>query len=206
MKKNIMMKIASVLLIAVLLTTCVISGTFAKYTSTTDATDGARVAKWGWGTTAISLDLFDAIYDGNTDKSVEAANGTDNLVAPGTTKTYVVKFNPDNSFKPEVAYNLNYEATGTIGDNLKDQLVFSVIAGTNTVLTSGTFDDMKAAISGLDKDYAPNADSNLDITITWTWAFEDGSDVADTALGEGAEACELTITITATQLDTYVAP
>ena len=47
MKRNKMMRIASVLLVAVLLSTCVISGTFAKYTTSNSATDSARVAKWG---------------------------------------------------------------------------------------------------------------------------------------------------------------
>ena len=44
MKTNKMMRIASVLLVAVLLTTCVISGTFAKYTTTVSATSTANVA------------------------------------------------------------------------------------------------------------------------------------------------------------------
>ena len=43
MKKNTMMRIASVLLVAVLLSTCAISGTFAKYTSQyTGSADRAR--------------------------------------------------------------------------------------------------------------------------------------------------------------------
>ena len=46
MKKNKMMRIASVLLVAVLLSTCAISGTFAKYTSEATATATATVAKW----------------------------------------------------------------------------------------------------------------------------------------------------------------
>ena len=47
MKKNKMMRIASVLLVAVLISTCAISGTFAKYVTRAEGTDTARVAKWG---------------------------------------------------------------------------------------------------------------------------------------------------------------
>ena len=47
MKKNKMMRLASAVLVCTLLTTSVISGTFAKYTSTSSASDNARVAKWG---------------------------------------------------------------------------------------------------------------------------------------------------------------
>lgn len=47
MKKNIMMRLSAVLLVAVLLTTCVISGTWAKYTKTGAADETARVAAFG---------------------------------------------------------------------------------------------------------------------------------------------------------------
>ena len=47
MKKNKVMRFASLLLIATLLTTSVISGTFAKYTTSDSAQDTARVAKFG---------------------------------------------------------------------------------------------------------------------------------------------------------------
>ena len=65
MKKNTMMRLAAVLLVGVLLTTSVIGGTFAKYTTSDDATDTARVAKWG---VTINLgakknDMFDIEYD-----------------------------------------------------------------------------------------------------------------------------------------------
>ena len=46
MKKNKMMRIASALLVAVILTTCAISGTFAKYVTSTPGSDSARVAKF----------------------------------------------------------------------------------------------------------------------------------------------------------------
>ena len=58
MKKNIMMRLSALLLVAVLLTTCVISGTFAKYVTTGTATDSARVAKWGVTVEAKLDDLF----------------------------------------------------------------------------------------------------------------------------------------------------
>ncbi|MFR0985955.1 MAG: hypothetical protein ACLSFZ_04975 [Frisingicoccus sp.] len=45
MKKNRMMRLASSLLVLTLLTTCVISGTFAKYTTQAGGSDTARVAK-----------------------------------------------------------------------------------------------------------------------------------------------------------------
>ena len=46
MKKNKRMRTASGLMIAALLTTSMISGTFAKYTTADAAQDSARAAKW----------------------------------------------------------------------------------------------------------------------------------------------------------------
>ena len=43
MKKNVMMRVASALLVAVLLSTCTISGTFAKYVTTSSGNDNAEV-------------------------------------------------------------------------------------------------------------------------------------------------------------------
>lgn len=47
-KKNIFLRIASGMAVAALLSTCVVSTTFAKYTTSTKAEDSARVAYWGF--------------------------------------------------------------------------------------------------------------------------------------------------------------
>ena len=87
MKKNVMMRVASALLVAVLMTTSVISGTFAKYVTADDAQDSARVAKWG---VQVSVDgtLFDDTYidapSEDADTITVKSSNTDKLVAPGT--------------------------------------------------------------------------------------------------------------------------
>ena len=47
MKKNMMMRLSIFLVLGILLTTCVISGTFAKYTTSNNGSDSAKVAAWG---------------------------------------------------------------------------------------------------------------------------------------------------------------
>ena len=87
------MRTASGLMIAALLTTSMISGTFAKYTTADAAQDSARAAKWGVNL-GISGSLYGDAYAGadsntivsNTDSSVtvkSSAAGTD-VIAPGT--------------------------------------------------------------------------------------------------------------------------
>ena len=62
MKKNVMMRVASIMLVLVLMTSSVISGTFAKYVTDGQATDKARVAKFGVSVTGKS-DMFDTTYN-----------------------------------------------------------------------------------------------------------------------------------------------
>ena len=64
MKKNKMMRLASGLLVAVLLTTSMISGTFAKYVTTESGSDSTRVAKWDIDFTEEDKKNADVHYDG----------------------------------------------------------------------------------------------------------------------------------------------
>lgn len=119
MKKNRMMRAASAMLLAVLLTTCAISGTFAKYTTTAEANDSARVAKWGI-TAEVTGNAFSNSYE--ADNKVTLRNGTTlqtsvqsddnaNVVAPGTSGTFATVELDGN---PEVAVNIEHEAHMTL--------------------------------------------------------------------------------------------
>ena len=108
MKKNTMMRVASILLVAVLLTTSAISGTYAKYITTDSAKDEARVAKFGV-VASIQGALFGPTYDAATANNIiswgvntETVSASDkaNVVAPGTTGdtlTFSVKGTPEVS-------------------------------------------------------------------------------------------------------------
>ncbi len=212
MKTNKFMRIASILLVAVILTTCAISGTFAKYTTETTSEDQARVATWGFGTATMDITgLFDKAYD---NENVLGANA--DVIAPGTANSADFSFvYAGAEAAPEVAYSFEVSTAGsTIADDIK----------TNTniqwKLDNGawsTWDAMIADIEALDgdKDYAPgefptafNA-TNQKHTISWQWLFdanEEGAtdlDAKDTAMGDKANLDEVkvVITINATQID-----
>lgn len=108
MKNNKIMRCASALLAIALLSTCAISGTFAKYVTGTTGGDNARVAYWGFDqASTIELDLFDAEYDG----TVKSQNG-DNVVAPGASKSTAVAFHyKDNTNKNITAPEVDYKFT-----------------------------------------------------------------------------------------------
>ena len=87
MRKNRMMRAASALMVAVLLTTSTISGTFAKYVTQVDGGDVARVAKWGVEV-GFAGSLFEDSYihapDTSDEKTVCTSVAKENVVAPGT--------------------------------------------------------------------------------------------------------------------------
>ena len=124
MKKNLMIKVASLMLVLTLASTCMIGTTFAKYVTADQASDTARVAKWGI-TVATSGTLFGTDYEEYsaadtadritaTSTSVSAFNGTDSIVAPGTKNT--VGFQVAVKGDPEVKYNTTAAKVGTISD------------------------------------------------------------------------------------------
>lgn len=115
MEKNRMMRLASALLILTLLTTCMISGTFAKYTTQATGGDTARVAKWGV-TVNVTSDLFaDAYKDtsveyNGTTATVKASAKNQNIVAPGTTG---IGLGVASTGTPEVSYEMKIKLNDT---------------------------------------------------------------------------------------------
>ena len=216
MKKNRMMRLASLLLVLVLMTSSVVGGTFAKYVSEVEVTDAARVAYWGFGrTAATTFDLFDGVY-------VDATNGTTvksdvNVVAPGTAKETKFAFAYTNSDEgptaPEVAYTFVVDADITGNYTALDN-------NANFVWTlDGTPYQTVALLLKAIEDLDGNKNQNRyeagtlptgfgfdsEHTIGWAWEFYtgDAADEIDTAMGNATDLADIsiTITITATQID-----
>ena len=210
MKKNVMMRIASVLLVCVLLSTSVISGTFAKYVTEVTASDSARVAKWGFDTASITIsDLFKDSY-------TNVANGTADqaIIAPGTEGQVSFMFENAMANGPEVAYTFKVDTDGSsCADDIQKNanITWKLDNG-----EWGTWEALIAAIEALDgdKDYGVGELPemvNVEHTVYWQWTFnntDDGNDndnYNDTDLGNTAVDTELAVTlivtITATQKD-----
>lgn len=105
MMKNKMMRLASVLLVAVLLSTCAISGTFAKYVTTASGTDTARVAKWGIQMNSSGESTFVDEYKMETDNSKITVDGAADVVAPGTSGSALYEI----TGTPETAYEITFD-------------------------------------------------------------------------------------------------
>lgn len=225
MKKNNMMRLSALLLVAVLLTTCVISGTFAKYVSNGSAGDTARVAKWGVVIEATDdgdagRNVLDELDDAN-EAHISVAKEL-KLMAPGT---YGDLVNVNVSGQPEVAVNVavtfsidlvgwEIRLNDTNGDDIIDEnddateycpLVITV-NGTDYAIDAGndamdTVAELEAAVEAavlaVNADYPADSDLNsiLDLNVSWKWAFV-GNDVNDTALGDLATAPTMTVAYT----------
>lgn len=212
MKKNRMMRLASVLLVLTLLTTSVISGTFAKYTSTRSGSDVARVAKWSIevegteigvpGNATVAFDLFSTVKDtkGTDEADVKAGTDGEHIIAPGTSGSFAI----DIANKSEV--NAKYTITLTETNTGNIPLQYSV-DGTTWVdsvaeLTMTALTDQSIAMGT----------GTATKTVYWRWVFDENvddqtvhagqTDVTDTALGyAGTAQVTIEAAITVTQVD-----
>lgn len=213
MKKNKMMRLASFLLVAVLLSTCAISGTFAKYVSTKNSTDTARVAKWSFtvgaadiATTDFDFDLFKTIADTNggayTDDAEVKNTGTDGktLIAPGTWGYFDLVLT--NASEVYASYAIDYTVTKS-GIPVKFYVVTNPAAGTVTLPDgSVAWEDDLADVTATTLKY--DTENTVTYRIYWKWDYTtgDAGDTADTTLGNaGTATLSVNAAITATQVD-----
>lgn len=199
MKKNVMMRLASFLLVAVLISTSAISGTYAKYVTSGESKDSARVAKWGVTVSADYKDTFTRGYKlastESTDDAGEASVWADavvDVVAPGTAGA-LADFEVTGT--PEVDVVVTYEAdleleNWEITSGEYCPLIFTVngveyyigadIVGLGTITTVfGLENAVEKAINDSTKSY--NAGDNLgdaltgvakDLEVSWKWQFD----------------------------------
>ena len=145
MKKNVIMRAACVVLVLTLLSTCMISGTFAKYvTDAADVSDNARVAKWGVDVAVKADELFADAYksvgEGNvpttytaneteTTLTVQASAEDVDVVAPGTkgSVTDAIEISGTPEVDVEVEITADVELTGwTVDGAFYCPVVFTV--------------------------------------------------------------------------------
>ena len=226
-KKNWTLRAAVLMLALVLITSCFVGGTFAKYVTSGSGTDSARVAKFGVTVTANG-DVFAKEYDTNDQTVV----GTIAKSVISTDKGDFVAATVAGT--PEVAVRVSYklDAASLQLENWKDAdgkfycpLVFKIKTPEGNQAIIGTdytsADLMKAAlvnaVASYTKDYAPGTDLSGKaadtLAISWEWPFETGVDndkpannVRDTFLGDEAAAgraatVSLTLATTVTQID-----
>lgn len=151
MKKNRCLKIASGLLLLVLVTTCAIGTTLAKYTTQGDSQDSARVAKWGVKLQMQGDSMFLNEYDkGDTGVTVVSKSVTsgdsEKIVAPGTKSS-------DGTTGSSTAARFSISGTPEVA--VKIEIGFTTYK--DIFLKAGTYSDPTGADStfNFDDDYYP---------------------------------------------------
>ena len=170
MKKNWTMRVALLMVALTLITSCFVSGTYAKYVTAGGANDTARVAKFG---VIIESDgnLFADTYKTTANTPGETTDTTaytslsvvssaaaagpgtdvDNVVAPGTKNDDGVTISVTGT--PEVAVNVALTVTAADGsafDATTDEIYLKAVSG------NAAYKDMTTAAA--DDVFAPAAD------------------------------------------------
>lgn len=221
MKKGVFPRIAAVLMILTLLSTCVISGTFAKYVTEGSTTATARVAKWG---VTIAAQADDST--GNAFLKEYAADDTEGtgltmsvsadtaVVAPGTSG---VLGTVGVSGTPEVAVMVTFGAPDSkqvldLGDNwmvgadFYCPLIFTVGETKIDGSTYESAEELEEAVATaiVDKNTYFEAGKDLStaevaggVTIAWEWPIS-VNDTNDTALGNAETPATITLNLSVT--------
>lgn len=227
MKKNKTMRAASALLVAALLSTSIISGTFAKYTSSAGAQDSARVAKWGVTVTATGNEAFEKSYKGtapNENVDTVFSKTSEKVVAPGTSGTlltYEITGTPEVQTKVEATADLKLENWTINSNETYCPIVFKVQRGNGAMVEYklgadkdetnhiyNTTADLETAIEKTITDMsnqtvAANASLADSINVSWEWTYEANgnayqTDTKDTALGNLDTAPTISMTSSVT--------
>lgn len=205
-RKNHTLKLAGILLALVLVTSCFVGGTFAKYVTEGTGSDSARVAKFGVTVNAEGS-TFAKAYATN-DKtvtgianSVVSSEENKNVVAPGTSgQMAAIKI----TGTPEVAVNVRYNLNEMTLKNWTDKdgnfycpLTISItrysaengkkkttyISGVDCTSAEEFIGKIRQEINNYSVNYEPG--TKLDekngtdvLGISWAWAFEDKADGA----------------------------
>lgn len=227
-RKNHTLKLAGILLALVLVTSCFVGGTFAKYVTKGTGSDSARVAKFGVTVTANGSTFAEQYAtDDETVRAIASSvvsSERKKVVAPGT-KGDMVSMTLSGS--AEVAVKVTYKATVNLGDKwVADSvyycpLVITVnnknINGLDYTTAADFAAAVEAEIDGYTKNYVANTTfdgdqaagyKNDSLKVSWRWNFEatqfakgDQTDEKDTILGNAAangNAAEISLQVVTT--------
>ncbi len=218
MKKNKALTAAFSVFALTMVSMCAIGGTFAKYTTNDNATDTAKVAKWGV-TVEVNADETLTVTETDTDLAeTDVVEGTtlQNVIAPGT-KADLIEVSISGT--PEVAVAVTYTAdlvlTGWVIDTNVEYcpLVFTVgttpfkIDGTTIKTVSELETAVEGAITARNRSISlENIDQLAEsFKVSWSWAYSTSTDddVKDTKLANltTAPTVSLTVSATVTQVD-----
>lgn len=199
MKKS---RLLAGLLIMTMLSTCIISGTFAKYVTEASGKDSARVAKWGVQLT-VNANNFAKEYvtDDTTGTDIGVSVKADEkVVAPGTSSAetgcqaaFAISGSPEVVTKVQINLSdvkdvylpageykdytsASADAKFTVPTGGYYPVVWTLKQGENTLVT-GKLADIKTYLDAYNADkskctYSANQSLAASFTLDWAWDFD----------------------------------
>jgi len=212
--KSRVFSVTLLLLAMSMVSTVMISGTFAKYTTAVAGQDTALVARWSFNaqggqdsslsnfaaaSAPAELDLFSHASYTNMNNDDGAG---ESILAPGVDGDFVVKVSyiadvaadikietvalADNAAVP-IEYSVDSGVTWVDLDGLSKALADKIIADT---ATTGATASVPATV-GVFRLAATATGSttikDIEKTVQWRWAYVSADDTVDTALGEDSQ-------------------
>ena len=203
--ENTIVKFAIFILFFTMVALILVSGTYARYVSTSYGSDTATVAKWVFnvtdkngnkvnvaGTTAkeLEFDIFSTL-SGDTSDSIKKVDGS--LIAPGTTGSFTVAL--ENASEVKAEFKTKYEVTNASNVPLEYSLDKQSWSSSIADICDSDFTEIGIGATANTK------------TIYWRWAFTDAQDedrdTTDTALAVNTTLPTVTVkaTIDVQQVD-----
>lgn len=194
----------SILIVLVLLTAYLTSYLAARFASSKDGEDGARVAKWGYTLTVAdnAAYLFGSEYaDLDSNAATAAKVKTDDFTGKLSVKSENIVVTPNSSGYMTFTYTRSTEsevmakfwaycehAMPSIKENgvLYQPIKWTLTSKNNlegttaTHLNGGTLDQAITVLNGIGT--MPTTELDVTYTLSWEWPLESGNDAADTAL------------------------
>lgn len=189
--ENKLTKFAILVLFITMVALILISGTYAKYTTTVSGSDTATIAKWSilvngnevavtGSNNTVAVNLFDTILDTNGGATeTDVAKG---MIAPGTQGKFAVKVQnkSDVTANCTVAFSLS-DSTLPLEFKVGDGEWAESLTNPNAI------------------ELAANS-AEQTIEVEWRWAF-DGDDTAIGIAARDGKTLTVTASITAEQVD-----
>lgn len=176
MKKQRFFMLGIITVLVAVLSLTFVSSTFAKYTSTVNGNDSARVAKWEWTYEGQDIKTFDdaqfdlfetLVYEVKNDGTIDIASGQDAQVAAGTDAETIIAPGTGGYFTFEFTNNSEVEAQANVVLSATLNGVPIQFSLENT--TSAVWGDA-ASITISEK---VEMGATVEVTVYWKWAFTD---------------------------------
>jgi hypothetical protein len=223
MRKDVLVRLAGLAIMLTLISSALVSGTYAKYASAVSGSDTVRVAKFAFNLKdnktgavvgsqsvgAAEFDIFSTTDDGLYDNG---QGGT--FIAPGTTGSFGLTL--ENLSEVDVKASFEFKETNegkvpiyyTIGVGEDSQRYSSVLTGQyadgdGQYADMDAFEDAMAAETEVLEATNGTVATTKTVTVNWTWAFESAgaeqSDKTDTDLGVGTATVKLDVKVNVEQ-------